>query len=46
MRYLLCWSKGAYDSRVYKEWGNMVCFGKSIIVSSSMLYNILYDMVE
>ncbi|RVW92894.1 Flavonoid 3',5'-hydroxylase [Vitis vinifera] len=30
----------------YKEWGNMGCFGNPIVVSGSILCNILYCIVE
>ena len=30
----------------YKEWGNMGCFGNPIVVSGSLICNILYCRVE
>ena len=30
----------------YKKWGNMGCFGNPIVVSGSVLYNILYCIVK
>ena len=30
----------------YKEWGNMRCFGNPIVVTGSVLGNILYCIVE
>ena len=30
----------------YKEWGNIGCFGNLIVVCGSVLYNILYCVVE
>ena len=41
------WSKGARGLGCeYKECGNMRCFENPIVVSSSIIFNILYNIVE
>ena len=39
-------ARGLVVRYVYKEWGNMGCFENPIVVSGSVLCNILYCIVE
>ena len=45
-REVLDRAKGLVVRYGYKEWGNMGCFRNPIVVSGSVLYNILYCIME
>ena len=45
-RWIEMWARGLMVRYGYKEWGNVGCFGNPIVVSGSVLCNILYCIVK